>query len=294
MAFHNPKGRVNYEPNSWTDAPREDPQRGFRSVPAPVAGPRVRERDERFADHYSQARQFFLSQTGIEQAHIRDAYVFELSKVETRAIRERMVAHLVHVDPDLAQGVAARLGLPDLPTPPDPARPVVALAPSPALSILSNAAGSFTGRKLGILVGDAADAAILDGLVAAAEAAGARAELVAPRIGGITDSAGALRRADHMIDGGPSVLFDAVALVVAEAAPLAGKPAVRDFLADAFAHAKFIAFTVAAQPLLDRAGVTPDDGCVLLDNSEAAQGFLDLCAALRHWPREATRLGTGL
>jgi catalase len=291
MAFTNPKGRVNYEPNSWTDAPREDPQRGFRSVPAPVSGAKVRERGERFADHYSQARQFYLSQTGIEQAHIRDAYVFELSKVETRAIRERMVAHLIHVDPDLARGVAAGLGLAELPTPPDPARPVVKLAPSPALSILRNGPDSFVGRKLGILVGEGADAEILDGLLAAAEAAGARAELVAPRIGGITDSAGQVRRADHMIDGGPSVLFDAVALVVAEAAPLAGHPAVRDFLADAFAHAKFLAFTAEARPLLDQAGVTPDDGCVALADAPAAQGFLDLCAALRHWPREAARLG---
>ena len=42
--------------------PREDPERGFRSFPAEEAGRKRRLRPESFADHYSQARQFFLSQ----------------------------------------------------------------------------------------------------------------------------------------------------------------------------------------------------------------------------------------
>ena len=65
MAMHNPKGRANYEPNSWGDAggPRESPERGFTSFPEQVEGPEVRARSETFADHYSQARQFYISQT---------------------------------------------------------------------------------------------------------------------------------------------------------------------------------------------------------------------------------------
>ena len=53
-----------------------------------------------------------------------------------------------------------------------------------------------------------------------------------------------------MIDGGPSVLFDAVALILSEegAERLTGEAAARDFVADAFAHCKFIAF----MPLLHR------------------------------------------
>ena len=47
------------------------------------------------ADHYSQARQFFISQTSYEQAHIASALVFELSKVEHLHIRVAMVAHLL-------------------------------------------------------------------------------------------------------------------------------------------------------------------------------------------------------
>lgn len=60
-------------------------------------------RAESFADHYSQARQFFNSQTPPEQRHIAMALTFELLKVETLVIRERMVSHLLNIDEGLAE-----------------------------------------------------------------------------------------------------------------------------------------------------------------------------------------------
>ena len=162
MAFHNPKGRVNYEPNSWGVGPRESPTLGFRSVPEEVRGPKLRVRAELFADHYSQARQFYVSQTEIEQTHIKDAFVFELSKVETPAIRGRMISHLLNVDEALAKKVAEGLGMKDLPTAAEPARPVKKDLPSsPALSIIRNGPEDFKGRKLGVLVSDGVDASLL-------------------------------------------------------------------------------------------------------------------------------------
>ena len=84
-----PKGRVAYEPNSLDGGkgPRENPTSGFQSVPEQMTGEKVRKRSETFADHYSQARQFFRSQTETEQMHIINAFAFELAKVETKAIR---------------------------------------------------------------------------------------------------------------------------------------------------------------------------------------------------------------
>ena len=121
MAMTNPQGRANYEPNSWDPpGPREDPAAGFRSYPdgqGDQAGPKRRLRPESFADHYSQARQFFVSQTETEQQHIIDAFTFELSKCDREAIRTRMVAALGNVDEDLARSVADGLGLPELPDP---------------------------------------------------------------------------------------------------------------------------------------------------------------------------------
>ena len=58
--------------------PRESPQKGFQSYAAPEEGPKQRVRSETFADHYSQARQFFVSQTEVEQQHIAMALTFEL------------------------------------------------------------------------------------------------------------------------------------------------------------------------------------------------------------------------
>jgi catalase len=112
MAMHNPKGRVNYEPNSRGAAggPREDPEAGFRSFPAEETGAKLRHRPGSFADHYSQARQFYVSQTKVEQNHIAAALVFELGKVE-EPIRERMVSHLPNIDNALAEHVSTRLGL---------------------------------------------------------------------------------------------------------------------------------------------------------------------------------------
>ncbi|MET0578257.1 MAG: catalase, partial [Ilumatobacteraceae bacterium] len=140
MAFANPVGRANYEPNSWgaDGGPREDPATGHQPFPATESGPTRRARPASFADHYSQARQFLLSQTPIEQKHLTDALVFELSKVERPAIRSRVVANLRNVDEDLAAAVADKLGL-DLPEASTPAAaPITDLPPSPALSIVAN------------------------------------------------------------------------------------------------------------------------------------------------------------
>ena len=117
-------GRINYEPNSATGderGPREDPASGFTSFPADDSGTKRRLRAETFADHYSQAGQFFRSQTAVEQQHIADAFTFELSKVENPAIRERMVANLRNVDEGLAAAIAAALGLAKMPAASKPA-----------------------------------------------------------------------------------------------------------------------------------------------------------------------------
>jgi catalase len=293
MAMKNPVGRANYEPNSFTGkerGPRADPQRGFHSFPAENEGPRRRLRAGSFADHYSQARQFYVSQTKVEQGHIADAVVFELSKVDVPAIRERMVAHLLNVDEALAQRVADGLGLEAMPEAADAAVPTrMDLEPSDALSILKNGPESFAGRKMGALVSDGVDAEILDALRSAVEEEGATLRIVAPKVGGVEASDGSWIDADEMVDGAPSVLFDAVALLPSEdgAATLARSPAARDFVADAYAHMKFIGYVETAEPLFAKAGVDmgADDGMVALNGKEACEGFVEACRAVRFWDR---------
>jgi catalase len=242
MALVNPKGRVNYEPNSWSgeaSGPRESPEKGFRSFPAEEEGAKLRIRSETFADHYSQARQFYVSQTDTEQNHIANALIFELSKVERLAIRARMVSHLLNIHPDLAKQVAEGLGLKEMPNKADAAKPTQEnLKRSPALSILLNGPKSFKGRKVGALVTDGVDVGILEPLKTALNEEGALLEIIAPKVGGVEASDGSWIEAAQKTDGGPSVLYDAVALLPSEdgAKLLAQEPAARDFVADAFAH----------------------------------------------------------
>ena len=294
MAMENPKGRANYEPNSWgpkDGGPREDPKRGFRSYAEPVEGEKTRLRPESFADHYSQARQFYVSQTAVEQKHIADALTFELSKVQTMDIRLRMLSHLLNIDKDLARKVAKGLGVSDMPAAAKPAsKPLPDLPVSDPLSILKNAPDSFAGRKLGIFATDGADADLLNALKEKVSAAGGLTAIISPKVGGITLSDGSHIEADEKIDGGPSVLYDAVALLISDdgAATVKEDAPSRDFVADAFAHCKFIGYVDTAGPLMEKAGIwdDKDEGCIVLSKAGDASDFVKSLAKLRHWNRE--------
>jgi len=284
-----PKGRANYEPNSLAEngeigGPREDPEGGFRSFQQPVEETKVRLRAETFADHYSHARLFYRSQSEIEQAHIASALVFELSKVAIEAVRLRVLANVQNVDADLAKRVAAGLNM-DLPPKAKAAAAPQDMDPSPALRIIGKYPDTLAGRAVAILVTDGADGSVVEAVRKAVEDAGATAKIVAPKIGGVTLKGGKKLKADGQLAGTPSVLFDAVALVLSEAgcAELLGENAATDFVANAFVHLKAIGFTAEAQPLLDKAGVKPDAG--LVDVSGGADGFI-APASTRQWDRE--------
>ncbi len=290
MAMNNPKGRVNYEPNSW-GGPRENPAVGFKSYPAEENGQKLRVRPESFADHYSQARQFYISQTPIEQTHISDAITFELSKVEKPEIRSRVVGHLENIDKGLAERVATGLGMKSLPPAAATAHAAKPdLPPSPELSILKNGPTSFKGRKLGVLVTDGVDAKLVSALRTAARNIGADVAIISPTISGVEASDGTHIKADGRLNGSPSVLFDAVAILTSNdgAKKLSSDSNAKDFVSDAYSHLKFIAFNSDAAPLLEKAGVATakDEGVVQLKDATDANNFLSSCKKLRIWSRE--------
>jgi catalase len=202
-----------------------------------------------------------------------------------------MVSHLLNIDKALARKVADGLRLKQLPSPANAAKPTRSdLAASPALSILLNGPDSFKGRKLGILVTDGADAALLNALQSAVAKEGATAEIIAPMIGGVKMDDGSWVDAHHKLEGGPSVLFDAVALLCSEegAKALLKESTARDFIADACAHMKFIGYTQATLPLMEKAGIADslDDACIALSKAADARNFIHACRKLRFWDRE--------
>lgn len=285
MQMARPKGRIAYEPNSLsTDSPREDTNKGFRSFAESQRGEKSRVRAASFADHYSQARQFYLSQTAFEQAHIASALVFELSKLEHDHVREAIVGHLRNIEASLAKRVADGLGMPNLPDAPVPAAKVRKAQPSAALQIIGKMKDTLEGRAIGILVADGSNGATIRALQKAASGAGASVKVIAPKIGRVNLADGSSLAADAQLAGTPSVLFDAVAVILSEGAGkrLSKEAAAVDFVRDAFGHLKAIAADEGAQALLKTAGVGKDAG--ILDGGES-KAFI-AAAKTRQWGRE--------
>ncbi len=278
-------GRVAYEPQTLSPgAPRGDQTSGFSSAILNEGGTRSRTRDESFADHYSQARQFWISQSPPEQAHLASALVFELSKVAHLHVKQAMVGHLRLIDENLAQRVSVGLGFDELPEAPKAFMPVLSLPPSRSLGLIGKAKHTLSGRVIAILVADGSDGATVAKLKKAAIAAGAQVKILAPRVGGVMLADNTKLAADGQLAGSPSVMFDAVALILSGSAckVLCGEAAAVDFVRDAFGHLKAIAIDVGSEALLKAGGIERDAGVLGVGD---VNGFL-VAAATRQWARE--------
>ncbi|WP_284337053.1 catalase [Comamonas sp. NoAH] len=285
MQMHIPKGRVAYEPSSLQpDSPRASMERGFKSFTETSNGSKGRLRPESFADHYSQARMFYRSQTKIEQAHIASALVFELSKVQTPHVRTAVVSHLLVIDKNLGERVATGLGLAEIPAPATPTVAPMDLEPSPATAIIPRMKPTLQGRCVAILVDDGSNAKSIGALRAAIEAEKATVKIIAPKIGGATLSDGKHLAADGQLAGSPSALFDAVASVlpIESGEKLSKDAAAQDWFRDAFGHLKAVAACKGTQAILKAAGVKPDKG--FFDPEDVAN-FVE-GAKYRYWDRE--------
>ena len=286
--FRQTKGQVAYEPNSLDLAAPRAGSSGFVSAPEHPGETlaRGRRRSDTFSDHYTQPRLFYRSQTPLQRGHIVAAIVFELSKVKVPLIRERVVGHLRHIDPDLAKRVAAGLNLPELPDAPPSASPVLDMDPSDALQTTGQWLDTLKGRCVAILIDDGSDATFLAAMTSAIEGAGATVKLIAPRIGGARLSNKRHQSVHGQLAGSPSVLFDAVVILLTEeaAAHLSKEAAAIDFLRDAFGHLKAIALTPGGQLLAKAAGIEPDRFVVGADDPKS---FVK-AASQRAWEREAT------
>lgn len=285
MQMQVPKGRVAYEPSSLQpDSPRASLAQGFRSFAEAAVGSKGRVRPESFADHYSQARMFFRSQSVLEQAHIASALVFELSKVQAPHVRSAVVSQLRVIDEELGQRVAKGLGLSPVPDAVQPAVPVQDLPVSPATRIIDRMKPTLEGRCVAILVDEGSNAESVAAMRKALEAAKASVKLIAPRLGGITLSDGKEAAIDGQLAGSPSAQFDAVASIIPleSGKKLAKQAAAQNWFRDAFGHLKAIAACKGTHAILDAAGVKPDAGVVDPGDTKA---FVK-AAVSRFWERE--------
>nr|MBA3241061.1 catalase [Acidobacteriota bacterium] len=321
------QGRVAYEPNTLgggcpfqagADAG------GFTSYAEKIDARKVRARSESFFDHFSQATLFYNSQSAPEQEHIVNALRFELGKVETPAIRERMVYVLTHVDKTLASRVAEGLGMKvparidtplNMSIPADgdpkkfqPKRVGKEGGNSPALSMANTVKDTIKTRKVAFLVADGFDGASLAAMKKALTGAGAQVKIVAPRLGFLKGSDGAEIKIDFSFLTCASVLFDAVYIPGGEksAAAIKAEADAIHFVNEAFKHCKAIAATGAGIEVLrassigagPKAGqatsvggrVVSAEGVVTGEDAQAGKAaaeFIKAIAQHRHWSREA-------
>lgn len=226
--------------------------------------------------------------TAPEQRHIVSAFVFELSKVATVAVRRRVLGHLVNINTALQERVAAGLGMEGQAERIAAARPLAEMALSPALSLIAKAQKTLKGRNVGVLVSAGTDPTLVKALRTAVEKAGATLQIVAPRIGGVKLKGGAHLDADHQVAGGPSVLCDAVVVAPSAdgAVALARDAAAVDWIRDAYGHLKVIGVVAAAQALVASAGVSADDGVIDIDAARDVSAFIAAAANGRIWERE--------
>ena len=282
------KGRVAYEPNSLDpEGPRESMDRGFHTSARPVEGTTVRARSESFSDHYSQPRLFYKSITEPEQRHLSNALTFELGKVETEAIRLRMLGHLQLIDRGLADTVASNLGAEGKAEKIAPAKQPVNLELSPALRLYGKTKPTLQGRKVGLLLGAGFDDKLKRDLVTQIESEGAKVAVVAAKIQGEKDADGKSHPADMALRAAPSVLFDAVAILAGPDGDknLTADPNAQAFLTDARRHCKAVGFS-GVPALTKKTGVTDEPGIAELSGKGGVRAFVDSAKTGRFWERE--------
>jgi catalase len=303
-------GRVSYQPNSLGGGcpfQAKMKEGGFVSFNERVDAQKVRDRSESFSDHFSQATLFFNSQTEVEKNHIIKALRFELGKVETEAIRNRMVSLLSQVDDTLAKKVAAGLGItvhnPEIPmnkgvgadanpTKYEPKTTAQTTLSSDALSMLKNSTitGSIATKQIAFICADGVCNASVVNYKNALEKKGAVVKIIAPHLGFIKSEEGKKIKVDQSLLIAASVLFDAVFIPSGKGiAELKESKEVAEFITDAFKHCKVIggeeegAAIIQSIQIVKAAGKKSDEGVVLNKDTTA---FVKALGKHRFWERE--------
>jgi catalase len=289
-----PRGRVSYEPNSLAGGCpfQRGAANGFTTFPDKTPEDKVRGKPEKFSDHYTQATLFYESQSPAEQAHIVRAFRFELTKVQTPAIRARVLAQLANVSAGLAAAVAGGLGVAvpkPLPLAGKPGQPEVTR--SPALSLFARpGAGGIRGRKIALLAAPGVDGEGVMEVHGALTKAGALPRIVAVRLGPVASDTGDDLEPDATLETMASCLFDAV-VIPDGVADLASLGHAVEFVKDQYRHCKAILAVGAATALLEKAGipVDADDPALIVTSPEqasaATRAFIAALGKHRNWDR---------
>jgi len=204
------KAKVNYFPNRFgSPATTSKDKGGYVHPPTPIDGVKIRVRGPKFAEHFNQARKFYISMSDWEQDHIAKSLIFEISHVDDFSVREKMVDFLNHIDHDLALRVAKSIGV----EPPTDVIHNKDVTPSPNLSQTAFPSRSIESRRIAFLIGPGFNGAQATQLSNYFMAQGAKPCFIGPHLGKIADNTGAMHLVQTAWFNSKSVLFDAVVIV---------------------------------------------------------------------------------
>ena len=308
-------GRVSYHPNSLGGGcpyQAKIEEGGFKSYNERIDANKVRERSESFSDHFSQATLFFKSMTKVEQNHIIKALRFELGKVETLAIRNRMLGLLSIVDKTLAEKVAKGLGLkvPESPEKPinkgvgantNPKQESIIKKPSikssAALTMIDNPNNSKTiaTRQIAFLCSEGFDDTSVKNMKTALEKEGAVVKIIAPHLGYIKSNEQKEIEADQSFLIAASVLFDAVFVPMNKNDFDDSNNEAIDFINEAYLHCKAIAIEDEKQNIIPNTKIdfkenkNSENGLILKAEvgKNFTTAFIEAISRHRFWNRES-------
>ncbi|GHA57948.1 catalase [Pontibacter akesuensis] len=316
------KGKVNYWPNSLGGGcPMMAPGNmgGYIHHMERVEGHKIRGRSESFNDHYSQATLFWNSITEPERKHIVKAAHFELGKVMSKEIRQRMLGHFNKISPELAQRVSEGIGV-EIPKNFEPEKSDNNYVADDAskkikkgksvketdfVSMEKHKIETAKSRQIAILLEDGYDYCEVMQVKSALEAAGAHAKIVSKFHGMRKASSGEEIETDKSHITTASIMYDAIYIPEGEEhikALLKEGDAIH-FVNEAFKHCKPIATSGNGIALLQKASVLgidfadensqdvlTDSGVVTAGNDadadEFAAAFINAIKKHRHWDRE--------
>ncbi|MCE7070639.1 catalase [Dyadobacter sp. CY327] len=317
------RGKSSYNPNTLGGgfpAQAKASEGGFTSYPERIDAKKIRARSKSFFDHFSQAKLFFDSQSDPEKNHIVDALSFELGKVKTVEIRQRMVGILSLIDKGLAAEVAFALRVH---VPQDPELPINHSIPadgdpadydsvmkesvvtiSDALSMVNTPKDSIQTRKIAFLAADGVDEKSITTVRDALVSAGAVVEIISTRHNYIMTESDTKLPVDHTFLTAASVLYDAVYVPggTNSVASIEAEADAVHFLNEAFKHCKPIASDLSAIQVLeatyfskklpadyDDATILKEGLVVLDDVGQLADKFILAISQHRFWEREKPR-----
>ncbi len=314
------RGKVAYDPNTLASGcpfQAQISEGGFASYAEKIDAKKIRGRCPSFFDHFSQAKLFFQSQSEPEKDHIVNALSFELGKVESKEVKNRMLGLLSQVDQGLAENVANAIGMSvpkELKHPMNhsfgadevsahcqPIKKTQSIQRSEALSMANTRKDSIKTRQIAILAANGIDEAAIETMKKALMDEGAVVKIVAPKLGSIQGKNGGTLPVDQSFLTSSSVFFDAVYIPGGTAGikALLSEEDALDFIDEAFNHCKAIALDGEAIELfhasysskkLPKTNSKKELAAIGIIVDGIPQEFVKAIAQHRFWAREKLKI----